>query len=67
MKAYPYYFEFGEIPRKSPTQLFPNVQDDVLDLLYRMLDYNPKTRITAEQVGVWGLFLVGFTTSILYQ
>lgn len=50
MKSYPLVFEFDKLPRKSPTQLFPNVQDDLLDLLYKMLDYNPKTRITAEQV-----------------
>ena len=38
--------------KQDPKKVFPEYQEDVVDLLYRMLDYNPNTRITAEEVGV---------------
>lgn len=66
MNSYPILFEFDrKYPKKSPSQLFPGAPDDLLDLLYRMLDYNPNTRITAAQVFNYLLFFtVGFGTSI---
>lgn len=50
METFENYVEFSQTfePQK-PTSLFPNAPDDARDLLYRMLDYNPETRITAEQ------------------
>lgn len=54
METLPGYVEFSKtFEPKRPQSVFPNVPDDVLDLLYRMLDYNPQTRITAEEVGTW--------------
>ena len=52
MESLPGYVEFNKTfePRR-PQSLFPNAPDDVIDLLYRMLDYNPQTRISAEEVG----------------
>ena len=51
MESLPGYVEFNKTfePRR-PQSLFPNAPDDVIDLLYRMLDYNPQTRISAEEV-----------------
>ena len=51
MESLPGYVEFNKtfVPRR-PQSLFPNAPDDVIDLLYRMLDYNPQTRISAEEV-----------------
>ncbi|CDF36785.1 Mitogen-activated protein kinase 3 MPK3 [Chondrus crispus] len=36
-------------PRKSMSELFPNVNEQLLDLLGRMLVFNPSQRITVEQ------------------
>ena len=30
--------------------MFPNAPEDVLDLLYKMLVYDPKQRITVDEV-----------------
>ena len=50
METFANYVEFSPTfePQK-PTSLFPKASDEARDLLYRMLDYNPETRITAEQ------------------
>jgi mitogen-activated protein kinase 15 len=34
---------------KSPQQMFPTASDDALDLLKRLLQFNPKKRFTAEE------------------
>ena len=49
--------------------MFPDAPDDVLDLLYKMLVYNPEKRITAEEVGAAdsGILSLGIATSILHQ
>ena len=50
MESLKNYVEFIQTfkPQK-PSKVFPGVPDDARDLLYRMLDYNPATRITAEE------------------
>ena len=55
MESLPGYVEFNKTfePRR-PQSLFPNAPDDVIDLLYRMLDYNPQPRISAEEVRIGG-------------
>lgn len=51
MTSCPNYMEFDKTFKKqSPEAVFAGFPSDVVDLLYRMLDYNPKTRITAEEV-----------------
>lgn len=51
MVSYPNYMEFDKTyVRQNPEVVFAGWPSDVVDLLYRMLDYNPKTRITAEEV-----------------
>lgn len=53
VETLPGYVEFNKtFEPKRPQSVFPNVPDDVLDLLYRMLDYNPQTRITAQEVSI---------------
>lgn len=49
--------------------MFPDAPDDVLDLLYKMLVYNPEKRITAEEVGTtgFGILSLGIATSLLHQ
>ena len=57
IETLPGYVEFNKtFEPKRPQSVFPNVPDDILDLLYRMLDYNPQTRITAEEVSNKGQF-----------
>ena len=43
------YVEFDTIQGKPLKSLFPSATDDCIDLLSQMLQYNPSTRITAQQ------------------
>ena len=38
--------------KQNPEGVFAEFPPDVVDLLYKMLDYNPKTRITADEVNM---------------
>ena len=53
MTSFPNYMEFDKTFKKqNPEGVFAEFPPDVVDLLYKMLDYNPKTRITAEEVNM---------------
>ncbi|MQM09444.1 hypothetical protein Taro_042309 [Colocasia esculenta] len=45
----PDYVEYQHVPAPPLRSLFPNASDDALDLLLKMLTYDPKTRISAQQ------------------
>uniref|UniRef100_A0A1D1XSK4 Cyclin-dependent kinase D-1 n=1 Tax=Anthurium amnicola TaxID=1678845 RepID=A0A1D1XSK4_9ARAE len=45
----PDYVEYQYVPAPPLRSLFPNASDDALDLLLKMLTYDPKTRISAQQ------------------
>ncbi|KAH7422838.1 hypothetical protein KP509_12G028200 [Ceratopteris richardii] len=49
MTCLPDYVEFQYCPAPSLRSLFPMATDDALDLISRMLAFDPKSRITAQQ------------------
>jgi cyclin-dependent kinase 7 len=49
MTSLPDYVEFQFCPAPPIKSLFPMATDDALDLLSRMLAFDPRTRITAQQ------------------
>ena len=49
MTSLPDYVEFQFCPAPPIKSLFPMATDDALDLLSRMLAFDPRARITAQQ------------------
>lgn len=48
-KAKTYLRQLPWRPKKPFSQLYPHANRDALDLLERLLDFNPETRITVEE------------------
>jgi cyclin-dependent kinase 7 len=49
MRALPDFVEFNHQPTPDKRMLFKGITDDALDLLNRLLTFDPNARITAEQ------------------
>jgi len=48
MRALPDFVEFNHQPTPDKRMLFKGITDDALDLLNRLLTFDPNARITAE-------------------
>jgi serine/threonine protein kinase len=49
VRALPDFVEFNHQPKPDKRTLFKGITDDALDLLNRLLTFDPNARITAEQ------------------
>lgn len=47
-KVYNYIFQFGNIPGRSFESILPGANPEALELLKKMLEFDPKKRITVE-------------------